>query len=71
VLGMFNGLVIGYGFHRVLYTALWRDEGVAFVFPWVSTLAVFVVAWLVVLATTALPVRQAANIPPSAALRAR
>ena len=71
VLGMFNGLVIGYGFHRVLYTALWKDEGVAFVFPWVSTLAVFAVAWLVVLLTTALPVRQAANIPPSAALRAR
>lgn len=69
VLGMLNGLVIGYGFHLVLYTALWKDEGVAFAFPWLSTLAVFVFGWLVVLVTTAFPVRQAANIPPSAALR--
>ena len=69
VLGMLNGLLIGYGFHLVLYNALWKDEGVAFAFPWLSTLAVFAFGWAVVLATTAYPVRQAANIPPSAALR--
>jgi putative ABC transport system permease protein len=69
VLGMLNGLVIGYGFHVVLYNALWKSEGVDFSFPWFSTLALFMVGWLVVLITTFIPVRQASNIPPSAALR--
>ena len=71
VLGMLNGLLIGYGFHAMLYNALWAEEGVAFSFPWLSTVGVFVFGWLVVLATTAAPVRQAAKIPPSAALRTR
>ena len=71
VLGMLNGLAIGYGFHMVLYNAVWKAEGVAFSFPWWSTLGVFLLGWLVVLAATALPVRQAARIPPSAALRSR
>jgi len=64
-------LAIGYGFHMVLYNAVWKAEGVAFSFPWWSTLGVFLLGWLVVLAATALPVRQAARIPPSAALRSR
>ena len=71
VLGMLNGLLVGYGFHMMLYNALWAGEGVAFSFPWRSTIGVFVFGWLVVLATTAAPVRQAAKIPPSAALRTR
>ncbi len=71
VLGLLNGLLIGYGFHAMLYQALWKSEGVAFSFPWPSTLGLFVIAWLVVLAATALPVRKAAKIPPSAALRSR
>jgi putative ABC transport system permease protein len=69
VLGMLNGLAIGYGFHVVLYTALWKSEGVAFSFPWASTLMVFLMGWVVVLVTTYVPVRQASQIPPSAALR--
>ena len=70
VLGMLNGLCIGYGFHVVLYNAVWKDEGVAFAFPWASTVGLFLAGWLVVLMATAVPVRSASRIPPSAALRA-
>jgi putative ABC transport system permease protein len=69
VLGMLNGLCIGYGFHVVLYNAVWKDEGVAFAFPWASTVGLFLAGWLVVLMATAVPVRSASRIPPSAALR--
>ena len=69
VLGMLNGLTIGYGFHVVLYKAIWEDEGAAFSFPWASTIMLFLAGWLVVLITTYLPVRRASTIPPSAALR--
>ena len=69
VLGMLNGLVVGYGFHLMLYKALWEAEGVVFSFPWVSTVGLFIFGWIVVLATTFVPVRQASKIPPSAALR--
>ena len=66
---MLNGLVVGYGFHLMLYKALWEAEGVVFSFPWVSTVGLFIFGWIVVLATTFAPVRQASKIPPSAALR--
>ena len=69
VLGMLNGFLIGYGFHVVLYKAVWEAEGAAFSFPWVSTLGLFFVGWIIVLMTTFVPVRQASKIPPSAALR--
>ena len=69
VLGMLNGLLIGYGFHVVLYKAVWEGEGAAFAFPWTSTLLLFAGGWLVVLLTTFIPVRRASTIPPSAALR--
>ena len=69
VLGMFNGFVIGYGFHYMLYKAVWEAEGAAFSFPWANTLGLFLVGWLIVLLTTFVPVRQASKIPPSAALR--
>ena len=69
VLGMLNGLFIGFGFHFVLYKAIWEGEGAPFEFPWGSTAGLFLFAWLVVLLTTFLPVRKASNIPPSAALR--
>ena len=69
VLGMLNGLVIGYGFHVVLYKAIWEGEGAAFSFPWSSTLLLFLGGWVVVLLTTFIPVRAASTIPPSAALR--
>ena len=45
VLGLLNGLVIGYGFHVVLYNALWEAEGAAFTFPWTSTALLFLLAW--------------------------
>lgn len=70
VLGLLNGLVIGYGFHVVLYNALWKSEGAAFSFPWMSISVLFFLAWAVVLVTTYLPVRRAAAVPASAALRA-
>ncbi len=69
VLGMVNGLSIGYGFHVVLYKAIWEGEGAAFSFPWTSTLLLFLAGWFVVLITTFVPVRRASTIPPSAALR--
>jgi ABC-type antimicrobial peptide transport system permease subunit len=68
-LGMLNGLVIGYGFHVVLYKAIWEGEGAAFAFPWGGTILLFLGGWLVVLLTTFVPVRRASTIPPSAALR--
>ena len=70
VLGLLNGLVIGYGFHVMLYNALWKAEGAVFSFPWLGTGFLFLLSWAVVLFTTSLPVRRAAAIPPSAALRA-
>ena len=69
LLGMLNGFVIGYGFHVVLYKAVWEAEGAVFTFPWTSTLGLFFVGWIIVLITTFVPVRQASKIPPSAALR--
>ena len=69
LLGMLNGFVIGYGFHVVLYKAVWEAEGAVFTFPWTSTLGLFFVGWIIVLLTTFVPVRQASKIPPSAALR--
>lgn len=69
MLGMLNGLLLGYGFHRALYQAIWESEGAAFTFPWTSTLLLFLLGWLIVFLTTYLPVKQASKIPPSAALR--
>jgi putative ABC transport system permease protein len=69
MLGMLNGLLLGYGFHRALYQAIWESEGAAFTFPWTSTLLLFLLGWVIVFLTTYLPVKQASKIPPSAALR--
>ena len=69
LLGMLNGFVIGYGFHVVLYKAIWEAEGAVFSFPWAGTLGLFFLGWFIVLITTYIPVRQASKIPPSAALR--
>ena len=68
-LGMLNGLLIGYGFHLVLYKAIWEAEGAAFVFPWGSTLFLFVCGWFIALVATYGPTQRASKIPPSAALR--
>ncbi|WP_438994959.1 FtsX-like permease family protein [Poseidonia sp.] len=68
-LGMLNGLLIGYGFHLVLYKAIWEAEGAAFVFPWASTLMLFICGWLIALIATYGPTKRASMIPPSAALR--
>lgn len=68
-LGMLNGLLIGYGFHLVLYKAIWEAEGAAFVFPWATTLMLFICGWLIALIATYGPTKRASMIPPSAALR--
>ena len=49
VLGMLNGLAVGYGFHLLLFKSLWEAEGVVFSFPWVTTLGLFGFGWMVVL----------------------
>ena len=69
VVGLLNGLVMGYGFHRMLYESIWAEQGAAFLFPWGRVLALLFGCWFVVLLATMAPVRRAANIPPSAALR--
>ncbi len=68
-LGMLNGLLIGYGFHLVLYKAIWEAEGAAFVFPWASTMMLFISGWFIALVATYGPTKRASKIPPSAALR--
>lgn len=70
VLGMLNGIVVAVGFHRALYTAFWQEQGASFTLPVQSITMVFVGGWLLVLLATYIPIRHAANIPASAALRA-
>ena len=69
VVGLLNGLLIGYGFHRMLYQAVWAEQGAEFLFPWARVVTLLLGCWLVVLLATIAPVRRAANTPPSASLR--
>ena len=69
VVGLLNGLMMGYGFHKMLYETVWADQGAPFLFPWSRVLLLLLGCWLVVLLATIGPVKRAANIPPSAALR--
>ena len=69
VVGLLNGLLIGYGFHRMLYQAIWAEQGAEFLFPWARVVTLLLGCWLVVLLATIAPVRRAANTPPSASLR--
>ena len=71
VLGMLNGFMIGYGFHKVLYETIWASEGASFVFPWATTLMIFFFAWIFVILVTYPPTKAASRILPSAALRDR
>ena len=69
VLGIINGVVIAVGFHRALYVAFWEEQGTSFILPWSTMLLVVFGGWLLVLIATALPIKRAVNVPPSAALR--
>ena len=69
VLGMINGILVAVGFHRVLYTSFWEDQGASFTLPVQSIMYVFIGGWLLVLLATYAPIRRAASIPASAALR--
>ena len=69
VLGIVNGVVIAVGFHRALYVAFWEEQGAAFSLPWSTILLVVFGGWLLVMLATALPIRRATQVPPSAALR--
>ncbi|MDP6234356.1 MAG: ABC transporter permease [Candidatus Poseidoniaceae archaeon] len=69
VLGMINGILVAVGFHRVLYTSFWKDQGASFTMPVQSMMYVFIGGWLLVLLATYAPIRRAASIPASAALR--
>ena len=69
VLGIINGVLIAIGFHRALYVAFWEDQGTTFTLPWSTILLVVFGGWLLVLIATALPIKRATNVLPSAALR--
>jgi putative ABC transport system permease protein len=69
MLGIFNGLAVGIGFHWYLYNRFWSGEGVQFTLPWQTLFWVVIFAWLLILLSTALPVRRAAQIHPAEALR--
>ena len=69
LLGIVNGVVIAIGFHRALYVAFWKGQGAVFTLPWAIILLITFGGWLLVLLATAIPIRKATMIPPSAALR--
>jgi putative ABC transport system permease protein len=69
VLGIVNGVMIAVGFHRALYVAFWEEQGAAFSLPWSTILLVTIGGWILVLLATAVPIRRATKVPPSAALR--
>ena len=69
VLGMMNGILVAIGFHRVLYTSFWKEQGASFTLPLESIVYVFIGGWLLVLLATYAPIQRAARIPASAALR--
>ena len=69
VLGIINGVMIAVGFHRALYVAFWEEQGAAFSLPWSTIAAVVFGGWILVILATAVPIRRATKVPPSAALR--
>ena len=69
ILGIVNGVVIAIGFHRALYVAFWEDQGAVFTLPWATILMIIFGGWILVLVATAIPIRKATMVPPSAALR--
>ena len=71
LLGMLNGWLVGYGFHRSVHLQLWDGQGVDFVFPWVRVMSIFVVAIIIVVVSLYPTLRKAAHIQPSDALRQR
>jgi len=69
LLGIVNGVMVAVGFHRALYVAFWEDQGAQFTLPWSTILTVILGGWLLVMLATAIPIRRATMVPPSAALR--
>ena len=69
ILGIVNGVVIAVGFHRALFVAFWQDQGAEFTLPWTTIAMVVIGGWILVLVATAIPIRKATTVPPSAALR--
>ena len=69
IFGILNGVLIAIGFHRALYDTFWKDQGASFSLPYDSIFMVVIGGLVLVLAATAYPIRKAAMIPPSAALR--
>jgi len=69
VLGMLNGAAIAVGFHRALYETFWKDQGASFSLPYGSILTVVLGGLILVMVSTAYPIRKASLVPPSAALR--
>ena len=69
LLGIINGVMVAVGFHRALYVAFWEDQGARFTLPWSTIVTVIIGGWLLVMLATAIPIRRATMVPPSAALR--
>jgi ABC-type lipoprotein release transport system permease subunit len=53
----------------MLHEAVWSEQGAPFLFPWGEVVGLLFACWAVVLLATFTPVRRAARVPPSAALR--
>ena len=68
-LGIFNGAVVGVGFHYALYNKFLRDEGAQFLMPWNEIGLIIIGAYLLTLIATIWPVRKASSIMPAEALR--
>ena len=70
LLGIAIGVALGFGVGANVVREISEDfDGVRFVIPWVSIVAVVVIAYGASLLTTFLPARQAANAYPAEALR--
>ena len=69
LLGIFNGALVGIGFHYALYKKFLAPEGATFTMPWLEVTVIIVGAYLLTVSSTIWPVREAASIRPAEALR--
>ena len=68
-LGIFNGALVGIGFHYALYERFLAEDGAPFLLPWMEIWTIVIGAYVLTLLATVWPVRTAATIRPAEALR--